>query len=117
MIDSDPLSAALRSDRDGLVGLAPAPHYAGLWRKVEVRRERALQRLSMLAAAIPTASLFLGGVVSLLLGGGLLASLPLLAVALWLVVEGLDLSTLAAGESGGPKAAGREPRFEEVQTY
>jgi hypothetical protein len=93
----DPFLAALRSQRDGLAESAPIPQFPALWREVEARRERALQRFLVLAAAVPTVLLFLGGVASLLLGGGLLAGLPLLAVALWLAVGGVDLAPLPAG--------------------
>lgn len=106
MNGSDPLAEALRSQREALVESAPAPEFAALLRQVEARRERALQRLLVLVAAIPTILLFLGGAASLLLGGGLLAGLPLLAVAFWLVLDGLDLSTLPAGEGESREAAG-----------
>jgi hypothetical protein len=102
----DPLAEALRSERDALAGSAPAPEFPALWREVETRRERGLQRLLVLAAAVPTVLLFLGGVASLLLGGGVLAGLPLLAVALWLAVDGVVLNPLAAGERRGPPRSG-----------
>jgi hypothetical protein len=102
----DPLAEALRSERDALAGSAPAPDFPAVWREVEARREKALQRFLVLAAAVPTVLLFLGGVASLLLGGGVLAGAPLLAVAFWLVVEGVDLSPLPAGERDSREAAG-----------
>lgn len=88
MNGSDPLPSAFRSERDSLAEQAPEPEFLALWREVAARRELRLQRALMLAAAIPTLLVFLGGVASLLLGGGLISGLPLVGVALWLVANG-----------------------------
>ena len=103
---NDPLLSAFRSERDTLAELAPAPEFPALWREVAERRERRLQRFLVLAAAVPTFLLFLGGVASLLLGGGLISGVPLLAVALWLVVGGIELTPLPPGERDSREAAG-----------
>jgi hypothetical protein len=95
---NDPVMSALRSQRDDWAERAPAPDFSALWREVAERRERRLQRFLVLASAAPTALLFLGGVASLLVGGGLLSGLPLLGVALWLVVDGAVLPPSPAGE-------------------
>jgi hypothetical protein len=100
----DPLVDAFRSERDALAELAPAPDLPALWCEVGVRRERRLQLVLVLMAAVPTLLLFLGGVASLLLGGGPMSALPLVGVALWLVVGGAGDFTplpLFAGEGEG----------------
>lgn len=88
MNDSDPLAEALRSKRDAMAESAPAPEFPALWREVEARREKGLQRLLVHAAVVPTSLLFLAGAASLLLGGGLMAGVPLLGLAFWLVANG-----------------------------
>ena len=103
---NDPLLSAFRAERDALAGRAPAPQFPALWRDVGARRERRLQRFLVLAAAAPTLLLFLGGVASLLLGGGLMSGVPLLAVAFWLAVGGVDLTPLPLGERDSREAAG-----------
>lgn len=113
---NDPLPSALRSERDALAELAPAPEFPALWREVGVRRERRLQRLLVLAAAVPTILVFLGGTASLLLGGGLMSGVPLLAVAFWLVAAGgvelppLPSSSPAESGRGSLRASGAVPR-------
>jgi type IV secretory pathway TrbD component len=103
---NDPLLSAFRSEQDALAEQAPAPEFPALWREVGVRRERRLQRLLVLAAGAPTLLLFLGGLVSLVLGGGLMSGLPLLGVAFWLVVGGVEFPPLPAGERDSREAAG-----------
>ncbi|HEX8240245.1 MAG TPA: hypothetical protein VF574_10950 [Allosphingosinicella sp.] len=102
---NDPLISAFRSERDTLAELAPVDDFPALWRNVGARRERRLQGLLVLAAAVPTILLFLGGVASLLLGGGAMSAVPLLAVGFWLVVGGVDLAPLRAGEGHSREAA------------
>jgi hypothetical protein len=99
---NDPLLNASRLERDALAELAPESDFPALWREVGARRERRLQRFLVMAAAVPTTLLFLGGVASLLFGAGLMFGLPLLAVALWLAVDGVNLTPLPAGEREGP---------------
>ena len=108
MNEPDLLSTAMRAERDSLAALAPASEFAALWHDVMARRERRLQVVLMLAAAIPTLTLFLGGLVSLLLGGGLASGLPLVALALWLVVNGAadPLALPSTARLGGLRRAG-----------
>jgi hypothetical protein len=89
---NDPLASAFASERDAMAELAPAADFSALWREVGLRRERRLQNLLVLAAAVPTLLLFFGGVASLLLGGGPMSGVPLIGVALWLVVGGMDFT-------------------------
>ena len=99
----DPLAQALRLDRDALAEAAPAPEFPALWREIEARRERGLQRLLLAASALPTLLLFLGGAASLLLGGGTMSGVPLVAVALWLLFGGgVELTPRPQGKRRGP---------------